>query len=198
MEIKDWIKGSIFVNEDGDPIPMFHGSKEKFDHFDYNKIGSNGRTHGAGFYFTPNKQLASGYGDVNTYALRITKPIYYNQGVPHLITLKKIVKSIIEVEAELTDMDWKDGFASNYTDSYRYTSIEGLAVDVAQKLYNNKTFLDIAGELVSSGCPIIAVNQGIFNATGYDAYVSNGYNNLGDNSQLIVVAMFNHQIRKLD
>lgn len=42
---------------------VYHGSKELFKMFDYNKIGLNGTSEGKGFYFTDKIGIASGYGE---------------------------------------------------------------------------------------------------------------------------------------
>jgi len=41
---------------------VYHGSKQLFDVFDYNKIGLNGTSEGKGFYFTDSIGVATGYG----------------------------------------------------------------------------------------------------------------------------------------
>lgn len=44
-----------------EPIKVFHGSPNKFDEFDYAKIGAQGTSEGQGFYFTDNNEVASNY-----------------------------------------------------------------------------------------------------------------------------------------
>lgn len=39
----------------------YHGSPNDFKEFDYKRIGENGTSHGIGFYFTDNKDVAKGY-----------------------------------------------------------------------------------------------------------------------------------------
>lgn len=77
-------------NADGNLLIAYHGTKNTFDKFDKNKIGSN--THnkglfGAGFYFTENEALASNYNwDENKSSdykpmevyLNIKNPFYWN------------------------------------------------------------------------------------------------------------------------
>lgn len=43
-------------------MQVYHGSKNLFEVFDYNKIGENGTTEGKGFYFTDKLSIAKGYG----------------------------------------------------------------------------------------------------------------------------------------
>lgn len=42
---------------------VYHGSKERFNQFDYDKIGLNGTAEGIGFYFTDNIDISKKYGE---------------------------------------------------------------------------------------------------------------------------------------
>jgi len=42
---------------------VYHGSPSKFSIFDYGRIRENGTMEGIGFYFTPVKRIAEGYGE---------------------------------------------------------------------------------------------------------------------------------------
>jgi hypothetical protein len=52
------------VDENGEPLVLFHGTKAKFDQFEYNKMSWESRLsqQGPGFYMTDNKKAASQYG----------------------------------------------------------------------------------------------------------------------------------------
>lgn len=55
----------VIDNETGEPLVLYHGTEKSFDAFDTRKIGSSNDPgfYGNGFYFTPDKSKASGYGE---------------------------------------------------------------------------------------------------------------------------------------
>lgn len=67
---KRWFEESMVVDENGEPLVLYHGSSQKFDKFDLSKVGSSSGANkdsgyfGKGFYFTPHQELAQKYGPV--------------------------------------------------------------------------------------------------------------------------------------
>lgn len=63
---KKWFEGSVVVDENGEPLVVYHGSSEQFDKFDLGKAGANKDSGflGKGLYFTPHQELAEKYGSV--------------------------------------------------------------------------------------------------------------------------------------
>jgi len=67
---KQWFGESMVVDENGEPLVLYHGSSKKFDKFDILKVGANSGENkdsgffGKGFYFTPHQELAEKYGPV--------------------------------------------------------------------------------------------------------------------------------------
>jgi hypothetical protein len=65
---------SKVVDENGEPLVVYHGSKNKFDTFDINaKREHDLGVYGKGFYFTVNKNTADSYGEHNS-----LYPVYLN------------------------------------------------------------------------------------------------------------------------
>ena len=62
-EFKKWFGNSKVVDENGEPLVVYHGSPEKFNVFSYENVGAQGTTEGYGFYFTPDKNIAKGYAE---------------------------------------------------------------------------------------------------------------------------------------
>lgn len=60
-----WFGNSKVVDSQGNPMPVYHGSKSAFTSFDLDKVGSNNDTGmwGTGFYFSPNKRMSLAYGN---------------------------------------------------------------------------------------------------------------------------------------
>jgi hypothetical protein len=68
-EFKAWFGDSKVVDENGDPLVVYHGSRKQFDRFD-RRLANVESDHGAGFYFTndPNDlaaNYAAGGGDLD-------------------------------------------------------------------------------------------------------------------------------------
>ncbi len=67
---KKWFGESMVVDENGEPLVLYHGSKQKFEKFDLSKVGASSGGNkdsgyfGTGFYFTPQPKLAEKYGPV--------------------------------------------------------------------------------------------------------------------------------------
>jgi hypothetical protein len=55
QNFKRWFEGSKVVDENGQPLKLYHGSRENFDAFDPEK------SFDGGFYFTPDKKYAEEY-----------------------------------------------------------------------------------------------------------------------------------------
>lgn len=55
QNFKRWFEGSQVVDENGQPLKLYHGSRENFDAFDPEK------SFDGGFYFTPDKKYAEEY-----------------------------------------------------------------------------------------------------------------------------------------
>jgi hypothetical protein len=61
---KKWFGDSKVVDENGDPLVVYHGTASEFNSFDVNKSGSVQYSDwGPGIYFTPSKWQAEGYSE---------------------------------------------------------------------------------------------------------------------------------------
>ena len=61
---KDFCYNSVnpaFLNEDGTPKILYHGTKAEFDTFMHEYIGKNGTSYGKGFYLTDDYEYAESY-----------------------------------------------------------------------------------------------------------------------------------------
>ena len=87
-EFKQWFSGSKIVDGFGKPLPVFHGSYNKFDQFNDSFIGTRDPGfYGTGFYFTPYEEDADEYawnhnkgtkGFVKTVFLSIKNPFIWD------------------------------------------------------------------------------------------------------------------------
>lgn len=82
----NWFNGSQVVDKQGRPLVVYHGTKDKFDIFDYEKGNKYDSGYaGRGFYFTDMKDSANDYSDwkqgngqpiVMSVYLNIKKPLF--------------------------------------------------------------------------------------------------------------------------
>lgn len=81
----DWIAEekdnvSKVVDENGEPLVVWHGTEDEFNTFDKSKIGSKRPSfYGKGFYFTSDKEYSDFFGDVKI-------PVYIDSKNPHYST----------------------------------------------------------------------------------------------------------------
>lgn len=79
-EFRRWFGPSKVVDDQGEPLVVYHGTARKFTRFDGAHCGRNTfSNYGRGFYFTPNRVTAAGFagegGLVMSVHLRIVNPV---------------------------------------------------------------------------------------------------------------------------
>lgn len=114
-EFKKWFgdwendpeNASKLLDDNGEPLVVYHGTKNKFDEFDPTKMSWEARLsqQGPGFYFTNNKKAASGYG----------KPINTYVSIKNPLEIKESSQNITKEQAlELFNNGDYDWFYTNY------------------------------------------------------------------------------------
>jgi hypothetical protein len=92
MAFKRWFGDSTIVDPEGNPLVLYHGSKEDFDQFDPKMVGaSDAGLVGKGYYFTYNPEEASGYALNETFGRGSGSgpnvlPVYVSLKNPFVIT----------------------------------------------------------------------------------------------------------------
>jgi len=191
---KNWFKESKVVDDDGDPLVVYHGTRDmEFEVFDYAKIGQQGRSEGQGFYFTSDPDVAAGYGYrgrvIQAY-LSIQKPMELNQKGFDEDTLRDILWRIAELEHEYDpEISIDDGYLSNFG------GLEGAVELVSQ----DEEALEQLGGVVGAGVDPEFVNKAVTEVTGYDGvHVPGGFGNRGGRGGEIWVAFDPSQIKSVD
>lgn len=195
---KRWFGDSKVVDDEGKPLVLYHGTPAKgLSIFDASKIGTNGRAEGAGFYFTTDKKTADSYGQrgetLQVY-LNIRKPLAYDAKPFSALQMQKVLTEVAKAEAMDTGTDWKDGFLSNYVDTYS-KSFDAATREAARSFVNDETALDQISGIVGAGVDAETVNTGLTKALGYDGYVSKGFSGEGKGGGDIWVAMRSEQVK---
>jgi hypothetical protein len=197
---KKWFGKSKVVDAQGKPLVVYHGTRATVSAgftFDYARIGDQGRSEGAGFYFTNSRQIAQGYGAGGTVIeafLNIQKPMAYDEKPFNKATLAKLITRIAEMEAELDGSYVADGFLSNYGD-VNYDGLSSVVRSAVNGLVADETALDQISGIVGSGVSPEIVNKAVREVTGFDGVVAKGFENRGSDNQTIYVAFFPEQIK---
>jgi hypothetical protein len=129
------------VNEKGEPLLMYHGSPEKFTIFDSDFMSQHGSSKGYGFYFSPDKKMAEGYGDVMTVYLDIKNPLSKDK---LSISRKEMKNLILDVEKNIAEK-WgsEDGtLLDNFGDTRRYGR-DRVLEDAIDMLMENENDVDV-------------------------------------------------------
>lgn len=133
-EFKNWFgdwetnpeSASKALDENGEPLVLFHGTKAKFDQFEYNKMSWESRLsqQGPGFYMTDNKKAASQYG----------KPMNVFTSVKNPLVIDNRSSNITKEQAYQL---FSNGDNKWFYESYLpfYTKSEGLSKEELIKKY---------------------------------------------------------------
>ena len=91
---KNWFGDSKVVDENGQPLVVYHGTEENFDTFDRDKLGSKSMDIMSylGFHFTPNKEMAE---RLFVRANADIMPVYLNIQNPYIAKESELVKEAL-------------------------------------------------------------------------------------------------------
>ena len=137
---RKWFGDSKVVDANGEPMVMYHGTKEKFTEFNTAKQ-KNGWL-GKGFYFTPNKKYAKTYGKVISAYLNISNPcIVKGEGPSDVIS--ELREKFPEVDdfnmAEVLSRNGYDGiYFKHWEDGVMYSAFRPEQIKLATE--NQATF----------------------------------------------------------
>ena len=164
---------SKVVDENGEPLVVYHGSAAMFNEFKSKFIGhSTGTADGRGFYFTTDKSYAEGFkskdGRVIEAFLNIRDTLDYKKKTIGKSALKKIIKEIDRAEFEA---DGEHYFISNFGNYYD----KGIDKVIDEATESNYDFCDtdveIFNVLVTSGADFDLTAKAIKNVTGKDGEI---------------------------
>lgn len=142
----EFLSDSAIKNEDGSPKHVYHGSPNVFESFSYQNMGRTGLVDGVGFYFTDNKEFASGFsgetGKVYDVFLNIKKP---TDETSLTITKEQLKEIMLDIDSKF------DGdFLNNYDDVSRLGKEKVLNSAVNLILENYKNDKDIINGLMDN------------------------------------------------
>lgn len=144
---------------------VFHGSKELFNVFDYNKIGLNGTMEGIGFYFTNKRAVAESYakggGHLYTVEFNGKKMLHGDKKTITRQQLKDYLKAL----------DEKTEYLSNWGDK-EYEGFEKVLMEAVRGEYEqSENDVDlISGIVHASGNAEVSLTL-LYQLLGYDSIV---------------------------
>ena len=93
----DPANASKVIDENGEPLVVYHGGTRDFDKFDSNKIGyTDSGFYGYGFYFSPSSEIAELYGNAKPYFLKITNIYNCNKDNPFYLQPQSVTEYYID------------------------------------------------------------------------------------------------------
>lgn len=199
---KAWFGDSKVVDENGEPLVVYHGTNSSFQEFLHSKIGSHGTAFGKGFYFTADYNTAKGYsntGNVIEVYLNIRNPLSKDSKGFSKKELSLIINKLIDLEMQEYGDDiesYKDTFISNYVDTYSMSRTSAVK-EIAQIIYEQEEgAIDNISELAnSSGDKGLLVSKAVKEILGYDGYVEE---NFQDTGKPAYVAWESNQIKSVN
>lgn len=145
-------------------MKVYHGSPNKFDKFDYKRIGTQGSSEGHGFYFTTNREVAEHYA-YNGYLYEVEfhgkKPLSLDK----LTVDKSVFRKILE-EIDFAGSDYLSNWGDIEYDGYVRTldrAVEGLYYDGP-----GANDVDLIAGLINSAGSSELVYRTLYEQYGYD------------------------------
>ena len=158
---------SKVVDENGEPMVVYHGSNNEFTKFDTARIGSStGTSDGRGFYFTTDKDYANSFGkdgNVLSVFLNIDNPLSLKEKTITKQQLFDIIKRIDEKEVAADGEHW---FISNYANYYD-VGIDGAIREAAESEYPySDNDVELVNSLISASGNFKDVVNSVYEITG--------------------------------
>lgn len=198
-----WFGDSKVVDSQGRPLVVYHGTKAQFNEFLGEKIGQSGTSEGVGFYFTNDKGIATGYGDVMSVYLKLEKPVYayaqvfmaedYDGDLDIMEANAEMIRDasmqVLE-DLKAKGYEFYDEITSQMADIYTETDYDSLVNTIemyikdgikAEEYDENKLYNDI--------------REAIIKEFGFDGFKTKRYNN---SDAAVYVALMSNQIKSVN
>ncbi len=198
-----WFGDSKVVDEQGRPLVVYHGTKAQFEEFAGEKIGQSGTSEGVGFYFTNDRNIATGYGDVMSVYLKLEHPVYAYAQVfmaedydGDLDTMEANAEMIRDASMQVLEdlkakgYEFYDETTSQMADIYTETDYDSLVNTIeayikdgikAEEYDENKLYNDI--------------REAIIKEFGFDGFKTKRYNY---SDAAVYVALMSNQIKSVN
>ena len=191
---QEYFKDSKVRDENGNLLPVYHGSPNEFFVFDRKRMGKGKDQFGAGFYFATSEEASRSYGDnVHKTYLNITKPIVINRTADggDLFDVKITQKQAYEIlKRHPLIYDPESSPLGDMFEEYWEVGAKDYMIREAAKNFNSIGLLD-SDYLAYRNYPN-ELHEAIRDVLGYDG-VEVRFDNTGDR---FYVAWFENQIKQ--
>lgn len=169
---KEYFKNTKVVDEKGDLLVVYHGSKNIFTQFDRKRISEHGSQEGQGIYFTDNKNYAEGYANENGQVLEgylnIKKPLSDSEITLTRKQLEKIVRALDPTGDDLV-INYETSGGMGYPSKAWYNRAVSDTVDSCFNYCDTDS--EILANLANSGASADSVLKTVYEQFGYDGYI---------------------------
>lgn len=169
----NWESGancSKVVDENNQPLVVYHGTENVFDEFKSEFMGKTGTALGQGFYFTSNQDEAAGFGNiVKAFYLNIRKPLSLD-GLT--IKPKEVMKLLDEIDRKQCEADPEFGYGilSDFGD-IDYEGRNNVLRTATQMLLNEDNDVELVGGLINASGDYDLVVNVLRNTLGFDGII---------------------------
>lgn len=180
---QEYFKNSKVRDKNGNLLEVYHGTPYSFNVFNYQKLGENTSSLGAGFYFTDSEKTGSAYtrenGELKKVYLDIQKPMSYGKTT----MTKSEYKAFIEGVNNETNGNYLEDYDGINNALMEY-DFGGDDIDLVNAVHN------------ASGLTWEKTFEILKNTTGFDGIISEkGFLN---KNETIYVAFNSNQIKNVD
>ena len=168
---KKWFGDSKVVDENGQPLVVYHGTLEKFNKFDKNSIGNRFSYDERGFFFTSSKNIANDYSasEFDSSRKGYVMPVYISAKNPLVIDEKFLKKEGMGgVFKQEDSISFWDNYQDFVLDTFDEGNYDGIIIN------DGDTKMVVAFEPTQ----IKSVdNQGTFDESNPNIYYQSAVNN---------------------
>ena len=142
VKFKEWFGDSKVVDKSGEPLVMYHGTRHKFDTFEWSHFGqTDDGFYGRGFYFDPDPEEAKDYGPlVMAVYLKVENPFWLkvdgSMGSAILLDVRDDLAKLPGLERLKTNRELPEGYyVKQREDTHRGDPIVNVSVSPKKELY---------------------------------------------------------------
>lgn len=215
-EQETYFKDSRVRDDNGNLMPVYHGTDADFNIFDTSVSGGkNGTAEGFGIYLTNDEEVSKHYGGriIEGYA-NITRPATSWQKTIKQPELAKLIQKTCEMEADKMAANdgyddraqaLRDTWISNYVYTPEYSTINGAYNAVAREILKaNDNDMDIIQEvIVGQGIrdyesAMQFYSEALTPTTGIDGFWTKWSDAEGNETADVMLAFSSNQVKNLD
>lgn len=180
---------SQVLDDNGFPLVVYHGTENDFDEFKSEFMGQTGTALGQGFYFTSNKDEASGFGNiVKAFYLNIRKPLSLDELTLTPNEILNLIDAIDKAQCE-KDPEFGYGILSDFGD-VDYEGRNKVLMTAMRMLLDEDNDVELVGGLINTSGDYDLVVNVLRNVLGFDGVICR--------ERGVYVAHHSNQVKRID